>query len=45
LEAAVKEAGTVEVLGVWDREHLDRAIGYIKDALNLAGDMEEKEGV
>jgi hypothetical protein len=34
LEKAVSEAARVEVLGIWDREHLDRAIGYIREAIS-----------
>jgi hypothetical protein len=34
LEKAVREAGRVEVLGIVDREYLDRAIGHIREVVN-----------
>jgi hypothetical protein len=33
LEKALTETNRVRVLGIWDREHLDRAVGYVKDAV------------
>jgi hypothetical protein len=33
LEKAIKEADRVEVLGVWDREHLNRSTSCVKKAL------------
>jgi hypothetical protein len=33
LEKALNEASRVEVLGVWDRERLDRAVSHVKEAL------------
>jgi hypothetical protein len=40
LEEALKEADRVEPLGIWDRERLDRAVGYVKEALEQLNDKE-----
>jgi hypothetical protein len=42
LEKVLKETDRVEPLGVWDREHLNRAVAYVKDAL---GKLNDKEAV
>jgi hypothetical protein len=40
LEKALKEADRVEPLGIWDRERLNRAVLYVREALEQLNDKE-----
>jgi hypothetical protein len=43
LEAAIKEAASVDVLGIWDREHLNNTTSYIKQALSGLKSLDKEE--
>jgi hypothetical protein len=44
LEKALREAGCVEVLGVCDRAHLNKVIGYVKEALEELCEQSDSDG-
>jgi hypothetical protein len=41
LQKALRETNCVEVLGVCDRAHLNKAVGYVKEALK---EIDAQEG-